>query len=133
MFRRAFGFARTLFLTTAILTGFYFLLNAQAQTGQSIYTDSLQNGWENWSWATVNLSNANPVHAGSTSISVNSGAWQAFYLHHAAFSTSGYTNLSFWIHGGTFGGQRLQVQALVNGTAQTAYVLPPLAANLGKR
>ena len=129
MFRRAFGFARTLFLTTAILTGFYFILNAQAQTGQSIYTDSLQNGWENWSWATVNLSNANPVHAGSTSISVNSGAWQAFYLHHAAFSTSGYTNLSFWIHGGTFGGQRLQVQALVNGTAQTAYVLPPLAAN----
>ncbi len=124
MFHSVFRFTRNLFLLLAFFIVLFFSLKSQAQSGQTIYTDSLQNGWENWSWATTNLSNANPAHAGSASTSVNSGAWQAFYLHHAAFSTGGYTNLSFWIHGGTSGGQRLQVQALVNGTAQTAVALP---------
>jgi len=104
-------------------------LQQEAQSGQTIYADALQNGWENWSWATVNLNNASPVRAGASSIGVSAAAWQALYLHHAAFSTSGYTNLSFWIHGGSGGGQRLQVQATVAGQPQTVYALPPLAAN----
>ncbi len=116
-------------LLLTFLTIFFFASNIQAQTGQTIYTDSLQNGWENWSWATTNLSNTSPVHSGSASTSVNSGAYQALYLHHAAFSTSGYINLNFWIHGGTSGGQRLQVQMTVNGNAQTAVALPNPAAN----
>ncbi|MFM1767473.1 MAG: hypothetical protein RJA22_2 [Verrucomicrobiota bacterium] len=102
---------------------------APAQTDQAIYSDALVNGWENWSWATVNLANTTPVRSGTRSISVNSGAWQAIYLHHAAFNTAGYTTLAFWIHGGASGGQRLQVQALRNGTAQPAVTLAPLTAN----
>ena len=27
-------------------------------------------------------------------------AWQAIYLHHDAFDSSGYSSLVFWIHGG---------------------------------
>lgn len=129
MFQRIFRFARILFPLAIIALGLFHGFRGQAQSNQNIYTDSLQNGWENWSWATVNLNNANPVHGGQTSVSVNSAAWQAFYLHHAAFSTAGYSNLSFWIHGGASGGQRLQVQATSGGTAQTAFALSPLAAN----
>lgn len=105
------------------------VLAKSAFADQAIYTDSLLNGWENWSWATVNLAATSPVHAGSRSIAVNAAAWQALYLHHAAFDSSNYTHLSFWIHGGSTGGQRLLVQAQLNGTAQTAVALAPLTAN----
>jgi len=99
--------------------------NAQNQT---IYTDSLQNGWENWSWAQVNLNNSNPVQSGTASASVNStAAWQAVYFHHAAFSTANYTHLSFWIHGGAGGGQQLQVNATSGGNPNTAFNLNALA------
>ncbi len=100
-----------------------------AQTDEVIYTDALQNGWANWSWATNNLNNSSPVHGGATSISVTAGAWQALYLHHAAFDSTPYTSLSFWIHGGAGGGQQLQVQALLDGASQTAVNIGPLAAN----
>jgi hypothetical protein len=103
--------------------------SARAQTDQIVYTDSLQNGWENWSWATTNLNNANPVHGGAASISVNAGADQALYLHHAAQPSDNFTNLVFWIHGGATGGQRLQVQATIGGTPQPAFALQPLTAN----
>jgi len=43
-----------------------------ARADQLIYTDSLQNGWVNWSWATVSFTNTSPVHAGADSISVSS-------------------------------------------------------------
>lgn len=41
----------------------------------------------------------------------------------------GLSDLVFSIHGGSAGGQLLQVQALLNGTAQTAVALAPLPAN----
>ncbi|HEX8637959.1 MAG TPA: glycoside hydrolase family 44 protein [Pyrinomonadaceae bacterium] len=122
--RRALG----LFPALAFLVGFFCVFGVRGQTNQTVYADSLQNGWENWSWAAVNLNNASPAR-GAASAGVNAGAWQAFYLHHATFSTAGYASVNFWIHGGTAGGQRLQVQATVGGAAQTAVVLPNLAAN----
>jgi hypothetical protein len=89
-----------------------------ARADQNIYTDSLQNGWANWSWATVNLANPSPVHSGTDSISVTANAYAALYLHaSAAFDPSGYTNLVFWINGGPSGGQLLQVQATLNGSS----------------
>src|SRR5881296_4668319 len=102
---------------------------AWAQSDQQIYTDALVNGWQNWSWATVNLANTSPVHSATRSASVTADAWEAIYLHHDAFDSSGYTDLVFWIHGGATSGQLLQVQALLSGTAQTAVALAPLPAN----
>jgi alpha-L-arabinofuranosidase len=102
---------------------------AWAQGDQVVFNDALINGWQNWSWATVNPANSSPVHSGTRSISVIAGAWQAIYLHHDAFDSSGLTDLVFWIHGGSSGGQRLQVQGLLNGTAQSAVSLSPLTAN----
>ena len=100
-----------------------------ARADQSVYTDSLQNGWTNWSWAGVNFSAAGTVHSGADAISAQAGPYQALYLHHAAQSAAGLTALRFWIHGGVSGGQKLQVQATLGGAAQPAYALSPLRAN----
>src|SRR5208337_4834733 len=83
---------------------------AHAQIDQSVYADALANGWQNWSWATVNLANTTPVQSGADSISVSAGPYQALYLHHDPFDSTLYTSLSFWIDGGASGGQLLQVQ-----------------------
>ena len=102
---------------------------ARAQTDQAVYTDALVNGWQNWSWATVNLSNTTPVQSGTDSISVSAGPYQALYLHQTAFDSTPYAALVFWINGGSTGGQLLQVQATLNGASQTVVTLPALAAN----
>ncbi len=95
-----------------------------------MYTGALVNGWQDWSWATVNFSNTTPLQSGTThSISVSAGGYQALYLHQTAFVSSLYTNLVFWIDGGPTGGQLLQVQATLNGVAQTAVAIGPLAAS----
>ncbi len=102
---------------------------ALAQTDQPIYADSLAAGWQDWSWATDNLACTSMVHSGADSISVTAAAYQALYLEHNDFSTSGYSNLTFWINGGPAGGQRLQVQALLDGVPQPAIALAPLPSN----
>jgi len=98
-----------------------------------IYDDALENGWQNWSWAEVNLANSNPVHGGSLSISVTASNspsnWQALYLDVPAMDLSGYTNLTFWINGGSAGGQQVQVQAQLGNSPQTAVQIGPLPAD----
>lgn len=74
---------------------------------QIIYDDQLAQGWENWSWAQVNLSASAPVHGGLSSIAVSMDAWEGLYLHKAGVDTSGLTHLRFYLHGGTSGGQDL--------------------------
>src|SRR5271169_2195144 len=80
------------------------ILRLAAQTNQAIYTDSLQNAWANWSWSSVlNFNNGSPVHSGSASIAVTitnnyvTNYWGAIYLHHTAFDSTPYTNITFWI------------------------------------
>jgi alpha-N-arabinofuranosidase len=99
---------------------------ARAQSNLIAYDDALENGWQNWSWATVNFSNTQTVQSGSDSIAVSAGAWQALYLHHDGLDANLYTSLVFWINGGASGGQLLQVAATLNGTAQTYFTLPAL-------
>ena len=95
---------------------------------QIIYDDALENGWENYGWATLNYANLSPVHSGVDSISVSSTNYQALYLHHAGMSGSMFTNLTFWINGGV-GGQSVQLQATIGGSPQAAVQLSPLPAN----
>jgi hypothetical protein len=119
--------ARRFFLAPILLLAM--TLRLAAQTDQIVYTDSLQNGWVNWSWATVNLNNASPVRSGTSSISVTSTNWQALYLHHNPQAGSAFANLTFWINGGSIGGQVVQVQAASNGVVQAPVVLAPLPVN----
>ena len=46
------------------------------------------------------------------------GAWEGLYLAYPALSTQGFTRLRFWIHGGSAGGQQVQVVAYLPGGAQ---------------
>jgi alpha-L-arabinofuranosidase len=103
--------------------------SAFAQGDLQIYTDSLANGWQDWSWATDNLACTSTVHSGADSISVTTSNYEALYLDHDDFSTTGYSNLTFWINGGPTGGQPLKVQALLDGVEQPAIALAPLPSN----
>jgi hypothetical protein len=108
-------------------------LQLTASADQIIYDDALENGWQNWSWATVNLANTSPVHSGSDSISVTANNtpsdWQALYLSVSAMNTSGFTNLTFWIDGGASGGQQVLAQGILGSAAQPAVQIGPLPAN----
>jgi hypothetical protein len=108
-------------------------------TNQVIYADALENGWQNWSWATVDLSNTSPTHSGNDSISVSAGAYSALYLHNGnagQWNPAVFNTLVFWINGGTAGGQQLSLvgltQSPTNSAADVAALtvnLPPLEAN----
>ncbi len=86
---------------------------ARATADHALYDDTLQNGWEDWSWdSSTDGDAATVVHSGTHAYAVTyNAAWAAFYLKpDAAFSTAGYTHLRFWIHGGATGSQQLQVK-----------------------
>lgn len=92
-----------------LLATIWMVGSVHAQSPLLIYSDNLVNGFQDWSWAPRNLANPAPVHGGSSSISVTSAAWQAVSFYHSDYSLAGYTSFSFWAHGGSTGGQRLQV------------------------
>lgn len=102
---------------------------SQAQANLAIYTDRLVNGFQDWSWAARSLTNTQPVHSGSKSIRVTASTWEGLAFYHPEFDTSPYRSLSFWAHGGTSGGQTLQVQAHLGGVSQKAYGLSALPAD----
>jgi hypothetical protein len=96
---------------------------APAQPGSSraqapdlaVYTDTLASGWEDWSYGGITVSSANtsPVHGGADSISVTyTGGWSGYQIgyHGANLDVSAYDTFRFWIHGGSSGGQNIQLQ-----------------------
>jgi hypothetical protein len=96
--------------------------------GITIYDDSLR-GFNDWSWATRDLTNESPVRTGSSSIRVLLNAYSAVRLHNfTPFSVAGLGSLEFWIHGGPTGGQNANV-ILRNGA--TVVGQQTLAAALG--
>ncbi len=95
-------------LVSCFLQGFAGVSLVRASSNM-IYDDVLGAGWQDWSWAQVNLAATSPVHAGSHSIAVTFAAWQGLYLHHADIDTLGLTHLRFYVHGGSTGGQRMNV------------------------
>ena len=101
---------------------------ARAANDAAVYDDALRNAWENWSWAATDFASTAVVHAGTTSIAVNADAWTATWFRHAAFDTTDYGSVSFWINGGPVGGQRLHVAATLADIGQSVgFDIPPLA------
>jgi hypothetical protein len=94
---------------------------AAAQDNLPIYTDNLVNGFQSWSWATVNLKTNSPTHSGAYAISVTDAGSQALYLEHPEFNTGPYASLSFWANGGAAGGQELQIVGLLDNSNGPAY------------
>ena len=89
------------------------------------YDDELKAGWQNWSWAKAELS----VPAGGAKpIKVSGDAWSALSLHHDAFSTEGFSKITFNINGGATGGQVLMVRVMVDGKpVESNYAISPKA------
>jgi len=121
--RRGFG----LLLLSGMIPG------AAAQQNMAIYTDSLQNNWNDQSWgATIDysFSGSQYVHSGSNSVLVSmTNASAALALEHTPFNSTPYGDLTFWVNGGSTGGQALAVKATLNGTVQGGqYSFTPTAS-----
>jgi hypothetical protein len=104
-------------------------VTVRAQTNFSLYSDQLNNGFQDWSWGAHNFASASPVHSGNAAIRFNGAAWDAISLWHADFNPGSYTNLNFWINGGDSGGQIVQIYLQSGDATAAAYQLPPLPAN----
>ena len=99
---------------------------AFGQTDQVVFDDALRNGWGDWGWTQISYTNTTPVHAGTRSIRVTiAGAWEAIYIARPAFDSGPYSNLVFWMHGGSAGGQQLALQGVLGSTAQPGVALAP--------
>jgi hypothetical protein len=113
------------------LLGTLSLGSARAADPLVIYDDALHAGWQDWSWSSgQTLNHSATVHGGTRSIRLVQGGWGGLYLHTAAISSTGYGAFTFWAHGGTTGGQQLQVQARdTAGNPLVSVPLAPLLAN----
>ena len=85
-----------------------------------VFADTLDSAWADWSWGTgLSLTNTSPVHSGGQSIAVTyTASWAGLYLHtDNSLALSDYSTLSFWVHGGTNGGQGITVKLAGAGGA----------------
>lgn len=119
---------RILFTLLAGLAALSLTASAFAQTLPKpfvLYEDELKNGWQSWSWAKVDLSyksgDAKPMR-------VKGDPWSALALHHEAFSTEGFSKLTFYINGGMEGEQALTIKATVDGKpVESNFMIKPKA------
>lgn len=119
----------TYYVDDVVITGSVPVIPPPPLVGMAIYQDALVNGWDNWSWASVNTGNTTPVNSGTSSIAVTSGPYTALRVHHSPMSTEPYTSLTFWVNGGSVGGQVLRLQALLSYNALPGVTIGPLPAN----
>lgn len=115
----------------AFVAAVFFLLSSFVRADVTIYDDALASGWQNWSWATVDMASTAAAHTGTKSVAVTAGAWTALSMVfvNTPINTASYGKLSFWANGGASGGQILRISALLSGSAQPAIAVGPLTAN----
>ncbi|RYD14810.1 MAG: hypothetical protein EOP90_11100 [Lysobacteraceae bacterium] len=91
----------------------FFLAQAAAAPAQQVvYEDALGPGFEDWSYGGgSDFANTTPVHAGTYSIALSGNAYNAVSFHHASggLSATTWPTLKLWVHGGSGGGQQLQL------------------------
>jgi len=86
-----------------------------------LYSEGLTPGWNDWtSWTAHNLDDTTQAYSGSKSLSITMGTWGGVSLQRnswePAIDTSAFRTLSFWIHGGTTGGQKIGLGPIRGGT-----------------
>ncbi|MFV9507931.1 MAG: hypothetical protein AB4911_25565, partial [Oscillochloridaceae bacterium umkhey_bin13] len=98
-----------------------------------LFGDGLAAGWMDWSWnTTVNQRESGVVQSGSHALAVtHRGSWAGLKLRAStALTTSGFSRLRFWLHGGPQGGQSLNIYTVDrNGRASPSVRLTPPTAN----
>jgi len=91
------------------------LLAPSAHAQLAVYTDSLQNGFADWSWGTRDLAQTAVVRSGSAAISFEPDGWAGLFFHRdAGFTGTDYEALELWVRGAGAGGQEVTV-AIVSG------------------
>lgn len=102
-----------------------------AGTNFVIYGDAMASGWSDNGWLyTVNLANSSPVHSGMASMAYTldagggAGPWKQ-----SGVDTTPFKSLSFWINGGSAGGQKLTLQIVRGISVAGTLALPTLPAN----
>ena len=86
---------------------------AEPAKTMAVYDTALAAGWQNWSWAKTELS-VELKGSARKPIKVEAGGYQALYLHHDAFNTTGLRKLNFLIQGSAPDGE-VRVFALTDG------------------
>jgi hypothetical protein len=74
-----------------------------------VYDDQLENGFQDWSWATRNLNFTAQHHSGTASIQMAPDNWEGLYFHSdATYRVTDYLDLHLWVKGETMGGQQIR-------------------------
>ncbi|ATB40392.1 polysaccharide deacetylase [Cystobacter fuscus] len=85
----------------------------------TLYADSLHTTFKDRSWATRNLAATQLVHSGASAISFEPDSWKALLFNTTTrVDLSLYKTLSFWVHGGTTGGQVVRVLLKEDGSTE---------------
>ena len=84
---------------------------------QSIYSDQLDNGWQDFSWGTVDFANTQAPRTGQRAIRFDADSFEglSFAKPGAAISAAQFPELRLWIRG-TAGGEQLQVSLQTGAT-----------------
>src|SRR6185369_17694853 len=107
---------QTMMRLRRVAIGFALLLLVPrpAAAALDIYRDGLATGWQDWSWGGVtrDFARTSPVHGGSTSMAVTyTGGWSGMQLgRNDPVDSTGFDVLRCWVHGGTAGGQQVDIE-----------------------
>ena len=82
-----------------------------ANDDQLVYSEKLNNGWQDWGWVPHYATNNPGFNGTSSMVFAPSSNWQAWWLVHDPIDTTLYTSLTLWLNGGPQGGQTVSVQA----------------------
>jgi len=83
-----------------------------------VYDDDLQNGFQDWSWATHEMNFTPQRHSGTASIQMVPANWEALFFHGPVLAGSDYLELRFWVKGEATGGQQLRILFWLEGAEQ---------------
>lgn len=98
----------------------------------SVYDDAVRNDWLDWSWGGVtrDFGATNPLHGGSAAISVTyTTGWSGLkFGRFDSVDVGAYDTFRFHVHGGTAGGQTVQVVLVDSGSGnQVTRTIQPTA------
>jgi len=99
-------------VATLFVAGIVVAQEAEPAKEVLVYDTALAPGWQNWSWAKTDLS-VELTGSARKPIRVVAGPWQALYLQHEPFSTTGMTKLSLLVQGSAPDGE-VRIFALID-------------------
>ena len=103
------------------------LASPVASATLTVYDDALQNGWDDWSWATHSTTQTAVVHAGTRAISWEPDGWQGVQFQHPPLAAVSYASVRFW-HNGAGGNQAVRLVVTLGATQRGEKALTPLPA-----